>query len=78
MKPTKRIVDPDGPLIELATVLMALFIVAIFLQGCRTGQLNTKDFMPPQTPTTIRSNPIPADLRICRDTNGPIDYRTWK
>jgi hypothetical protein len=28
-------------------------------------------------PITI-SNSIPSDLRICRDTNGVIDWRTHK
>src|SRR4051812_29626163 len=80
-KPKSALTD-DGPEWRLGVTLMSLFIVCIFLGACchptpRTDIFPNSVYQSDYTKPLLLSNAIPSDLRICRDTNGPIDWRTW-
>jgi hypothetical protein len=71
VKNCKDTVDNSG-VFYFSFMIACMMIAAIGC--CRGGGLKKSK------PLIVITNsiPIPADLRICRDTNGVIDWRTHK
>lgn len=72
MKTSKSSKDIDRENFQLAGILISVFILAVAIGCC----LNKEPDVGYHTSKT--SNSIPTDLKICIDTNDPIDWRTNK